>query len=97
MMKKYAPPRGYSTFVGMGIVIFVVLVGVLGYTYVLNYKAEVARHPSADKQIAAQTVTVPEVKQTKDLDQALTTLEAASVDDLSQNDLDALEAELADF
>lgn len=94
---KYAPPRGYSTFVGMGIIIFVVLVGALGYTYVLNYKAEVARVPTSGKQIAAQTVSVPQVKDTKDIDTALTTLEAASVDNLSQNDLSTLESELNNF
>ena len=94
---KYAPPRGYSTFVGMGIILFVVLVGVLGYTYVLNYKAEVARVPKTGSQIAAQTMTVPHVKHAKDIDTAMTSLEAASVDDLSQNDLNSLESELNSF
>lgn len=94
---KYFPPRGYSTFVGMGIILFVVLVGVMGYTYVLNYKAEVASVPKGSKQIAAQTVTVPQVKSAKDIDTAMTTLQAASVDDLSQNDLSSLETELHNF
>ena len=94
---KYAPPRGYSTFVGMGIVIFVVLVGVLGYTYVLNYKAEVARVPKDGKQIAAQTITVPQIKKANDIDTAMTTLEAASVDNLSQNDISSLQSELNSF
>jgi hypothetical protein len=87
-------PRGYSTLVGMGIVLFVVLVGALGYTYVLNYKAEVATLPTTGRAIAAQTVTVPQVNESKDLDAALATLDAASVDQLSSNDLSSLEAEL---
>ena len=91
---KYSPPRGYSTFVGMGIIIFVILVGALGYTYVLNYKAELPRGHPRSKQIAAQTMKVPTVKNTSDLDTALTALDTASQDNLSQGDLSSLEAEL---
>lgn len=94
---KYSPPRGYSTFVGMGIIIFVILVGALGYKYVLSYKAEVARGQTGSNQIAAQTMKVPTVNNTDDLDAALVALDTASQDNLSQTDLNSLEAELSKF
>ena len=78
-------------------VIFVILVGTLGYLYVLNYKAEVATAPATEKTIKAQTMAVPTVDNTKDLDSAIQTLDAASVDNLSNSDLDTLQAQLDSF
>lgn len=75
-------------------VMFVMLVGALGYTYILNYKSEVATAPGQNSSIAAQTTTVPTIENTEDLDAALTVLDAASVDNLSDADLQALEDEL---
>lgn len=88
---------GFSSYVGLGIVIFVALVGALGYTYVLKYKAEVAFIPttSSTKTIAAETMKAPEVKASSDLGTASETLDDVSVDELSDSDLASLEAELS--
>ncbi len=86
--------KGYSAAVGLVVVIFVVLVGALGYTYVLNYKAQVATTPNQGKSIAAQTVEVPNVASPADLDKAIDVLDAAAVDELSATDLQALQNEM---
>lgn len=85
---------GYSAAIGLVVVIFVVLVGALGYTYVLNYKAQVASVPNQGKAIAAQTVTVPAINSSSDLDAAVTSIDTAAIDELSDADLQALESEL---
>ena len=87
---------GYSALVGLGVVIFVALVGALGYTYVMNYKSEVASAPKSTQTtaIAAETIKAPEVASTTDLDAAASTLDDASVDLLSDDDMASLEAEL---
>lgn len=86
--------RELSIYTGLITAIFVVLVGALGYLYVLNYKADVATTPHQTQTITAQTVTVPAIEETDDLDAALQTLDAASVDTLTDADLNALETEL---
>lgn len=87
---------GFSTYIGLGVVIFVMLVGALGYTYVMSNKAEIASRSkdAQSKTIAAERVTAPEVKEKDDLTESLEVLDQASVDDLSEADLNALEAEL---
>ena len=86
--------RKYPSFMKLVIVMFVVLVGVVGYTYVLNYRAEVATAPGQTNTIAAQTATIPSVEKSADLDTALDVLDEAAVDGLSEAELQALEAEL---
>lgn len=86
--------RHYPATMRLFVVMFIMFVGVLGYTYVLNYKAEVATAPGQSNTIAAQTTTVPTIENTEDLDAALATLDAASVDELSDADLQALEDDL---
>ncbi len=82
---------------GLAAVLFIVLIGALGYLYVLNYKSEVATAPTPNKTITAQTVSVPAVTKVKDLDAALQTLDAASIDSLSDADLNALQAQVNSF
>ncbi|QQS22044.1 hypothetical protein IPM09_00635 [Candidatus Saccharibacteria bacterium] len=92
-MKNYN--QGHAAIFGLVVVVFVVLVGALGYTYLITSKAEVAvNNPSAGKSIAAENSTVADVKTAKDLDAALSALDTASVDSLSDADLTALEQEL---
>ena len=86
---------GFSSYVGLGVVIFVALVGALGYTYVMNYKAEVATSDkSSSTMIAAETTKAPEVKKSADLNTASQTLDDVSTDSLSDEDMASLEAEL---
>ncbi len=87
---------GFSGFFGLGVIIFVALVGALGYTYVMSTKAEVAstvKSTSADT-IAAETTKAPEVHSTSDLNTATATLDDVSIDELSDDDIASLEAEL---
>ena len=87
--------RRYRSITGLVAIMFIVLVSALGYTYVLNYKARVASAPAQQSQtIAAENTEVPEINETNDLDAALATLDAASVDSLSEADLQALEYDL---
>ncbi len=87
---------GFSSFFGLGAIIFVVLVGALGYTYVMSTKAEVAStvKSTSAHTIAAETTKAPEVRSTSDLSAATATLDNVSVDDLSEDDIASLEAEL---
>ena len=87
---------GFTTYVGLGVVIFIALVGALGYTYVLNYKVEVASTPtrSSTKTIAAETMKAPDVKKSSDLSTATNALDDVSVDELSYGDIASLEEEL---
>ncbi len=90
--------RGYSTVVGLIFVIFVVLVGALGYTYITNYNAQVARTPEQSKVAkTASPATVPEINQTADLDAALATLNTTGDDKQLSVDLATLDASAADF
>ena len=80
--------RRYRSITGLVAIMFIVLVSALGYTYVLNYKAHVASAPAQQSQtIAAENTEVPEINETNDLD-------AASVDSLSEADLQSLEHDL---
>ena len=87
--------RRYRSVTGLIAIMFIVLVSALGYTYVLNYKAHVASAPTQQTQtIAAESAEVPAINETSDLDAAIAALDAASVDSLSDADLQALENDL---
>jgi predicted permease len=87
--------QGHAAIAGIVVVVFVVLIGALGYTYLMASKSETAiKNPSAAKSIAAETASVRDISSPQDLDTALSTLDAAGVDNLSDADLTALEQEL---
>lgn len=87
--------QGHAAIMGLVVVVFVVLVGALGYTYLMMSESQVAvNNPSAGKSIAAESAAVADLKSVKDLDAALATLDSTSVDNLSDADLNALEQEL---
>ena len=80
--------RGHIAFASVVVVVFVVLVGALGYTYLVNMNAEIA---SNDKD--TESLVAPEIAQTSDLDKALEVLDDADLDaDLKE--LDDLENQL---
>jgi cytoskeletal protein RodZ len=94
-MKRFSFKR--SPLFGLGIIIFVALVGALGYNYVINYKAQVAVAPkgsSTQSVVASSSTKAPDVETKKDLDTALSTLDASEVGATADQDLSALEAEL---
>jgi hypothetical protein len=65
--------RGHAALAGVVIVGFVVLVGALGYVYLLRSNAQVA---------STQTVQeAPAIEQVKDLDKAVDVLDAAALDE----------------
>ena len=87
--------RRHNSVTGLVVVIFIVLVSAVGYTYVLTYRAQVASAPEQQSTaIAAESTAVPTIEQPSDLDDALAALDAASVDNLSDAELQALEADL---
>lgn len=87
--------QGHAAIIGLVVVVFVVLVGALGYTYLMTSGSQAAvKNPSAGKSIAAESSSVADVTSAKDLDTVLATLDTASVDSLSDADLTALEQEL---
>ncbi len=90
---------GYSAVAGFVVTIFVVLIGALGYTYLINYNAQVARtnEKNNSSTIAAESAVVPEVESSSDLAELESMLEAVSVDDLSSTDLDTLDSESSNF
>ena len=88
--------QGFSASLGVVMVIFVTLVGALGYQYAMNYKATVANSTS-NKQIAAETMSVPEISSADDLAAASDALDKASVDTLSTADLEKLEKQVSSF
>jgi hypothetical protein len=77
-------------------VLVVMFVGAFGYQYAMNYKAKVAMNPST-KQIAAETMTIPEIKSAEDLTAASKALDTASIDNLSADDLDKLANQVNNF
>jgi uncharacterized membrane protein affecting hemolysin expression len=92
---------GYSKLAGLAVTIFVMLVGVLGYTYISHINAEVAAtQPSELPRVVAQreaATTTPTVESTADLDAAATTLDSVSNDDNLAADLSVLDSADIDF
>lgn len=84
-----------TPFTGLVVIAFVVLVGALGYSYVMSYGAQVAKVPVSSHKIPAQTMTSPkEVKSSQDLVTLQDDLNTASTDDLSSHDLSDIETSL---
>jgi len=80
---------GHVAFAGVIIVVFVVLVGALGYTYIVNSNSQIAKNTSK----APVALVAPEIKKTTDLDAAAEVLDSAALDqDLSA--LDEVESQL---
>lgn len=72
--------RGHAALAGVVVVGFVVLVGALGYVYLMRSNAQVA---------STQTVQeAPTIAEAKDLDKAVDVLDTAALDE----DLSALDA-----
>lgn len=88
---------GYSSVAGLVVVIFVVLVGALGYTYITHYNAQVASSPSTG--LAKNTTPdIPAITSKADLDNALSALDStASVDAQLNADFASIEAATADL
>jgi uncharacterized protein (UPF0333 family) len=92
---------GYSKLVGLGVTIFVVLAGALGYTYISHINAEVATNKQAEDARAvaqkAATATAPTVASTADLDTAMSTLDTVSNDANLDADMATIDAADIDF
>lgn len=68
---------GYKAFSGVIVVVFVVLVGALGYTYLLNNNSKLAKTDN-NKTTA---LVAPTITKTSDLDQATEILDSTTFDD----------------
>ncbi len=80
---------------GLIVVAFVVLVGALGYSYVMSYGAQVARVPADARKIPAQTMSEPtQVRDSHDLATFQNNLADALTDDLSATDLNDIHTSL---
>ena len=73
---------GHIAFAGIVIVVFVVLVGALGYTYLVTTNSQIAQKDT--KPVTDTTVTAyiePTIAKTSDLDQATEVLDSTTFDD----------------
>ena len=68
---------GYKAFSGVIVVVFVVLVGALGYTYLVNNNSKLAK-TDTNKTTA---LVAPTITKTSDLDQATEVLDSTTFDE----------------
>ena len=68
---------GYKAFSGVIVVVFVVLVGALGYTYLVNNNSKLAK-TDINK---ATAFVAPTITKTSDLDQATEVLDSTTFDE----------------
>lgn len=68
---------GYKAFSGVIVVVFVVLIGALGYTYLVNNNSKLAK-TDTNKTTA---FVVPTITKTSDLDQATEVLDSTTFDE----------------
>ena len=68
---------GYKAFSGVIVVVFVVLVGALGYTYLVNNNSKLAK-TDTNKTTA---FVAPAITKTSDLDQATEVLDSTTFDE----------------
>lgn len=80
---------GNIAFAGVVVVVFVVLVGALGYTYLMNSNSKLAKNETHH----TGSISAPAITEVSDLDKATAALESAELDtDLSS--LEDLEKQL---
>jgi hypothetical protein len=68
---------GYKAFSGVIVVVFVVLVGALGYTYLVNNNSKLAKTDTNK----TTTFVAPTITKTSDLDQATEVLDSTTFDE----------------
>ena len=88
---------GFSLVEGVLLVIFIALVGVVGYNALAHLgSSQTPNTPSIDQTQPVTVPAAPEIKTSSDLDNASTTLDQINLDKNS-DDLSGLDGELASF